>query len=103
MAGDPSVARRALTDKNQQLQAVMEMSQAGIFMTDTNRWTITFANRRMAELFGCTVEALAGQAFVDFIHPSEIELVKINMHMMITGEMERLVHEQRFIRSDGAD
>lgn len=103
MPVDPGVYRRAVSDKEQQLQAVMEMSHAGIFMTDSNRWTISFANRRMAELFGCGVDELKAKAFIDFIHPAEAELVKINMHMMVTGEIERLDCEQRFLRSDGED
>jgi len=103
MSGDPGVDRRTIGDKEQQLQAVMEMSQAGIFMADSYSWTITFANKRLSELFGHSFENLNGKAFIDFIHPDEVEELIIKMHMMIVGEIERLECEQRFIRSDEAD
>ena len=51
-----------MRDSEQQLQAVMDMSQAGIFMTNTSRWTILYANNRMAELFGYTLPELDGSA-----------------------------------------
>lgn len=95
--------KRVLRDKEQQLQAVLDMSQAGIIMTNANEWTISFANRRMAELFGCAESALMGTTFADFIHPNNNELVKINMNMMVTGEIEKISTEVHFIRRDGVD
>lgn len=94
---------RALRDKEQQLQAVLDISQAGIFMTNANRWTISYANNRMAELFGCTLPDLNGSAFIDYIHPAEIESAKLNMHMMVTGEADQIKVERRFIRGDGSE
>lgn len=95
--------KRVLRDKEQQLQAVLDMSQAGIVMTNANEWTISFTNKRMAELFGCSESALCGAGFVDFIHPTNNELVKINMNMLITGEIKKFSSEVHFIRKDGVD
>ena len=95
--------KRAFSDKERQLWAVMKMSQAGIFATESNRWTISCANERMAELFGCSLPELNGAAFIDYIHPSEIELVKMNMHKLVTGENEEVSSEVHFIRRDGVD
>jgi len=94
---------RALHDKERQLQAVMKMSQAGIFATDSNKWTISFANKRMAELFGSTVFELTGTAFIDYIHPSDSERIKLNMNMLVTGEIEEVSSEVHFFRRDGTD
>lgn len=94
---------RALRDKVQQLQAVLDMSHAGIFMTNANKWTISYANKRMAELFRCTLSDLNGTAFIDYIHPAEIESAKLNMHMMVTGEVEQINAERRLIRKDGSE
>ena len=94
---------RALRDKKQQLQAVLDMSQSGIFMTYANRWTIAFANKRMAELFRCTLADLDGTAFLDYIHPAELESAKLDMHMMVTGEVDQIKVERRFLRRDGSE
>lgn len=95
--------KQVFRDKERQLRAIMKMSQAGIFATVSNRWTISFANKRMAELFGCTVSELCGTAFIDYIHPTDIEPVKIDMHKLVTGETEEVSSEVHFIRKDGVD
>lgn len=61
------------------------MSRAGILMTNANRWTISYANKRMAELFECPLSELDGTAFLDYVHPAETESAKLDMHMMVTG------------------
>lgn len=97
------MVKRSLRDKEQQLQAVLDMSQAGIIMTNANEWTISFANKRMAELFGCAESALGGTDLIDFIHPADNELVKINMDLMVTGQIEKISTEVHFVRRDEAD
>ena len=92
-----------LRDKERQLRAVMKMSRAGIFATESEKWTISFANKRMAELFGCKVPELSGKPFIDYIHPSDIEPAKIDMRKLVTGEIEEVRSEVHFIRKDGAD
>lgn len=94
---------RALRNKGRQLQAVLDMSQAGIFMTNANRSTIAYANKRMAELFRCNHSDLNGTEFIDYIHPAEIESAKLDMHMMVTGEVEQVKVERRFLRRDGGE
>ena len=94
---------RALHDRERQLRAAMKMSRAGIFATDSNKWTISVANKRMAELFGRTVSELSGTAFIDYVHPADIETIKLNMHMLVTGEIEEVSSEVRFVRGDETD
>jgi len=79
------------------------MSQAGIVMTNANRWTISYANKRMEEMFGYTFFDLNGTALIDCIHPAEIESAKLDMHMMVTGEVAQIKTERRFIRKDGSE
>src|SRR5664279_3068664 len=95
--------KRAFRDKERQLRAAMNMSQAGIFATESNRWNITFANKQMAELFGCTLSELSGTAFIDYIHSTDIKHVLIDMHKLVTGEIEEVTSEVHFIRRDGVD
>jgi diguanylate cyclase (GGDEF)-like protein/PAS domain S-box-containing protein len=95
--------KQIFRDKERQLQAIMKMSPAGIFATDSNTWTISFANNRMAELLGCTVSELRGEVFTDYLHPADSEPAKIDMHKLVTGELEEVTSEVHFIRKDGAD
>lgn len=95
--------KTTLRDREQQLQAVLDMSQAGIIMTVANEWTISFANKRMEELFACSESELRSANLSDFFHPADNELVKMNMDMMITGEIDKISSEVHIIRKDGVD
>jgi len=79
------------------------MSQAGIIMTIADEWIVSFANKRMEELFECTESELRRANLGDFLHPADNELVQMNMDMMITGEIDKISSEVHFIRKDGAD
>lgn len=94
---------RVLRDKEQQLQAVLDMSQAAILMTRANSWSISYANKRMAELFRCSYDSLCGSELIEFIHPFDIENAKIDMHMLVTGEIGEIKSERRLIRKDGSE
>ncbi len=89
--------------KEQQLQAVLDMSQAGILMADANNWTISYANRRMEEMFGYDLYDFNGTPFINYIHPAEIESAKFDMQMMVTGEVEQIKTKRRLIRKDGSE
>lgn len=88
-------------DKERQLRAVMKMSQAGIFATGPKKWHITFANKRMAELIGCTVPELCGTSIIDHIHPAESEPVKDHLHQLFRGDIGEFSSEVSFVRKDG--
>ncbi len=95
--------KQILRDKERQLRAVMKMSKAGIFATESKKWTISFANKRMAELLGCTVPELSGKAFMDYLHPAEIEPVKNDLQKLFRGDIDEFTYELRLIRNDGSD
>jgi thymidylate kinase len=54
----------------------MDTSSVAIFLVDTEG-CITQANQRMAEMFGCPVEALEGKEYVCLVHPAERELSRL--------------------------
>jgi diguanylate cyclase (GGDEF)-like protein/PAS domain S-box-containing protein len=95
--------KKALYDKRLQLQAVLDMSQAGIFIMNVDDWSINDANTRLAELFRSPLTDINGSSFIDCIFPAEIEITKNNIHLMVTGEVEQIKSELRFIRSDGSE
>jgi len=72
-------------------------------MTDATERIISFANTRMAELFGCELPEFTGTDFIDLVHPKEITSVRMDMHTLFVGGVESLSSEIHFIRRDGVD
>lgn len=93
---------RALQEKEEQLKAILDMSQAGIFVTGSGDWVIASLNARMVELFGSAPADLVGDQFTGYIHPSETDCLN-DMHMLASGEMDRVQSEVSFCRRDGSD
>jgi diguanylate cyclase (GGDEF)-like protein/PAS domain S-box-containing protein len=100
---ESTLNKRSVRDTEQQLLAVFEISQAGIFMTDATERIISFANKRMAALFGCDLSELTGTDFIDLVHPTQIKTVRMDMHTLFVGAVENISSEVHFIRRDGAD
>ena len=103
MAGKPGLKKRALQDKEQQLRVVLEMSQAGIFMTAADSWTVVFANRRLTELIGCSFDTLIELDFLEHVPPAEIEHFRSIIQQLRTGEINELTDERHFLRNDGSE
>lgn len=72
-------------------------------MTDATERIISFANKRMAELFGCDLSELTGTDFIDLVHPTQIKTVRMDMHTLFVGAVENISSEVHFIRRDGVD
>ncbi len=92
----------ALHENEQRLRIIIETSQAGIILVDP-RGVITFANRRMAEMFGCSMDELIGSAYPDHLHPAEKQTGDTRMHQLIAGEVDHVYTERHYLRKDGGD
>lgn len=90
-------------DRERQLRADMKMYQAGIFVLEPEVWTISFANERLAELFGSTAKELRGKPFSDYVHPVDMEDVRSDLQKLGMGEIGEVAADVQFIRADGAD
>lgn len=93
---------RDLTETKQQLETIFDTMQAGIILVDRSGF-ITFANQRMAEMFGCTLDELIGSSYPDHIYPDQHNLGDEQMRRLIAGEIDLVHHERHFIRRDGGD
>ncbi len=91
-----------LRESEQRLRIIFDASQAGILMLD-NQGAISFANRRMAELFGCSMDELIGSHYADFLHPSEKESGHDRLLRMISGESDNACCERRYLRGSHDD
>ncbi|NVN90846.1 MAG: GAF domain-containing protein [Desulfuromonadales bacterium] len=84
-------------ESEQRLRTIFEASQAGIIMLDP-LGVITFANGRMAELFGCGMEELIGSPYADHLHPSERETGSARLFDLIRGDQIETFTERRYLR-----
>ncbi|WP_298272790.1 PAS domain S-box protein [Geobacter sp.] len=98
---DRTCVEEALRESERQLRLIFETSQAGIILVAADG-TILFANRKMAEMFGCPFEELIGSRYPDRIHPDEREAGNSLMRRLIAGEVDHVATERHYLRADGS-
>ncbi len=99
---DRKRAESALKESQERLQGIFEASQAGILLVNPDG-LISLANKRMAEMFGCTVEDLTGTHYMDRIHESDRDTTADTFDSLIRGSNTMIQVERHFIRFDGSD
>ena len=102
----PSAKRKKtkeeLSEHGAMLQQIMDTASVAIGLVDkTGR--ITHANRSMAEMFGRTLEELAGCEYVELVHPSERETGRKNMLALLASEIPSVDLERRYWRKNGTE
>jgi PAS domain S-box-containing protein len=95
-------AEELLRENEAKLRIIFEASEAGIILVSP-KGEISFANRKMAEMLGLSLEALIGTTYVGHLHPSEKVHGDVRMRMLIDGEIELVSVERRYLRADGTD
>ncbi|WP_296445802.1 EAL domain-containing protein [Rhodoferax sp. UBA5149] len=81
------------------LKQILDTSSVAIFMVD-KAGRITQANRRMAEMFGWSLDALEGLEYVALVHPSERELGRQEMLALLASAIESVDLERLYWRAD---
>jgi PAS domain S-box-containing protein len=95
-------AEDALRASEEQLRVIFDTSHSGIIMIDPDG-NITFANKRMAEMFSCTLPELIGSPYFNRLHPDE-QLADDNMiDQLMNGETGRAATERHYLRYNGSD
>jgi len=94
-------AEALLRENEAKLRTIFEASEAGIILV-SDRGEISFANRRMAEMFGMPMEQLIGTTYPEHLHPSEKQIADARMRMIITGEIDLVSVERKYLRADGS-
>jgi PAS domain S-box-containing protein len=105
IARDITEAKEAvekLQKNEERLRVIFETVQAGIILVNPSG-VIEFANRRMADMFGCSPVELIGSAYVDFVHPEERQVGDARMHLLMSGEIDHVSSERHYQRRDGSD
>jgi PAS domain S-box-containing protein len=95
-------SERALRESETKLKVIFNTSEAGIIVVST-LGIITYANRRMGEMFGMTLPELIGSSYSDHLHESEKEAGVQRMAQIIKGEIKSVVLDRHYIRKDGTE
>jgi PAS domain S-box-containing protein len=93
------LAEEALRKSERRYRQLLETLQEGIWAIDRHACT-TFANPRMAEMLGCTVEEMQGKSLFEFIDEGSIEIARRYLERRAEGIREE--HEFEFTRKDGS-
>jgi PAS domain S-box-containing protein len=91
-----------LVDARQQLETIFDTMQAGIILVNP-QGVITFGNKRMADMFGCTLEDLIGSGYSEHVHPDQRNTGDERMRSLIAGKIDHVHHERHYVRRDGSD
>lgn len=89
----------ALRKSQQKLQAIFEASPAAIFLLDPEG-RITFANRKMRELFSRPWEELLGSSYGGLVHPEQRSIGYDKLKSLMAEEFEHVSLDQRYLASD---
>jgi PAS domain S-box-containing protein len=93
-------AEEARKKTQEQYRLIVETANEGIIGLDANQ-VITYANKIVADFFGCAVEDVIGRSFLDFVAPSDWEDNLRRIEERQLGRRER--YERRFLREDGTE
>ncbi len=88
-------------ESEQTLWAIVDTMHFGIVLLDA-AGKISFANQRMAEMFGCRLEQLLGSDYHAHIQDAELPKAREKLSALILGETEVVSHERCYCRLDGS-
>lgn len=95
-------AEQAQQESAAQIRLIYDTASVAIF--DVNmQGVITHANQRMAEMFGCAMEALIGSEYIAHIHPSEREIGRQKMLALMASNIPSVDLERHYWRDDGSE
>lgn len=92
---------QALLLSEERYRTLVELAHDGIMMTEGPERTINFANSKMEEMMGYTVEELSGRSYLDLVHPDEKEEALQNIETDIASRKGGM-YARRLVRKDGS-
>lgn len=93
-------AEEALRESEERYRQIVETATEGIWVIDEN-CKITFVNKKMAEMFACTVEGMIGKSIYDFVDDEWTAEADNHVKGRQQGISEQ--HEFKFRRQDGRE
>ncbi|MCC3587262.1 PAS domain S-box protein [Microcoleus sp. PH2017_30_WIL_O_A] len=96
---DRKQATESVRESESYYRCIVETASEGVWMFDADSST-TFANCRMAEMLGYTVEEMLGRSLFEFIDDEAREIAESYVQRRRQGIRER--HDFQFTRKDGS-
>lgn len=93
-------AHKALRESEERYRRIVETAAEGVCVIDADG-IISFANSRMGELLGRSIDELVGNHIKDFTVPEEREDTIANIERLRAGEQSQF--ERTLVRSDGGE
>jgi diguanylate cyclase (GGDEF)-like protein/PAS domain S-box-containing protein len=93
---------RVLNTLNQRealLKQILDTSSVAIFLIDMEG-RVTQANKRMADMFKCSLDTLHGTEYIDLLPPAERESGRQNMHALLDGSVTSVDVDRMYWRPD---
>ena len=95
-------AEELLAKNEERLRVIFDTMQAGILLVDPEG-KISFANQRMAAMFGYPLEELIGTPYPEHLHPDQRARGDERMRALIAGTIDHVSSERRYLCRDGHD
>jgi diguanylate cyclase (GGDEF)-like protein/PAS domain S-box-containing protein len=93
-------AHKALRASEQRMRTLLENAQEGVWLIDADD-RISFANARLADMFGYRIEEMVGRSMYDFLDAGGRKLARERMQARRAGLSDS--QELRFTRRDGGE
>src|ERR1700757_2940795 len=90
----------ALRESEERFRRTFELAGSGLAHVDLDGRFIR-VNRRLCEMFGYSEAELVGMLVKDLSHPEDRDAVDERRKKLISGEVETLRLEKRYLRKDG--
>lgn len=84
------------------LKQILDTSSVAIFLVDP-QGRITLANKRMAEMFKCSVDELQGQEYVSLLHPDARDNGRKNMLALLSCNVPLVAVDRAYWRRDQSE
>ncbi len=98
---DQQQAVAALRENESRLQIIFDVIQAGVIVIDY-AGKVIFANQRMAEMFGVTMQELIGSDYSSHVTTDQRLVAEASFRLLLTGELESAHYERHYQRKDGS-
>ena len=92
-------AEEALRESEEKYRNVVERANDGILIIQEA--VVRYANPRLAEMWGATLQELIGTPFADHVHPDELPKVVDRYKRRVAGEDVAPIYETILSRNDG--
>ena len=90
----------ALLDGEQKFRALVEYSQAGVYLIQQEK--IRYANPQLAYLFGYGTEDLIDKPMADLVHPDDLAFVREKLRQRESGKLQTTHYGFRARRRNGS-